>query len=78
MSSYLKLYNLKLEVSFHEIFKKFATKFDKFWWNTDKYTVWKFQDFCITQILWKSLFENLEVLKSRFFAILGALKFLFW
>ena len=39
------------------------------------YTVWKFQDFSVTQIYVKPTFDNIEVVKLPFFAILGALNF---
>ena len=38
-------------------------------------TVWKFQDFSVTQILREINFEYFELLKIAVFAILGALNF---
>ena len=38
-------------------------------------TVWKFQDFCITEILREINFEYPRSAKSAVFAILGAVKF---
>ena len=39
------------------------------------YTVWKFQDFCITEILREINFEDSRSAKSAVFAILGAVNF---
>ena len=39
------------------------------------YTVWKFQDFCITEILREINFEDSRSAKSANFAILGAVNF---
>jgi len=38
-------------------------------------TVWKFQDFCITEILREINFEDSKSAKSAVFAILGAVNF---
>ena len=40
-------------------------------------TVWKFQDFCITEILREINFEDSRSAKSAVFAILGAVNFVY-
>ena len=60
------------EYSFHHAVHPFDYVFPKVHMPI---TVWKFQDFCITQILREINFVDSKITKTAIFAILGAVDF---